>query len=46
VSTLGGRELAFSILVSYPRIDGLNTRAWKPMQDRMCEALVDWAGPR
>jgi D-alanyl-D-alanine carboxypeptidase/D-alanyl-D-alanine-endopeptidase (penicillin-binding protein 4) len=46
VSTLSGRELAFSILVSYPRIDGLNTRAWKPMQDRMCEALVNWAGPR
>lgn len=45
-SSLAGRELAFSILVSYPRIDGLNTRAWKPMQDRMCDALVEWPGPR
>lgn len=39
-----GRRLVFSILVAYPRMDGLNTRAWKPMQDRMCEALVEWGG--
>jgi serine-type D-Ala-D-Ala carboxypeptidase/endopeptidase (penicillin-binding protein 4) len=41
---LTGRRLVFSILVAYPRLDGLNTRAWKPMQDRMCEALVEWRG--
>lgn len=38
--TLDGRTLAFSILVSYPRVAGLNTRVWKPMQDEICELLV------
>ncbi len=42
VSTLGGREVVFSILVGYPRVDGLNTRAWKPMQDEICVALTEW----
>lgn len=28
--------LAFAILVSYPRVSGLNTKAWKPMQDELC----------
>ncbi|MEC7232742.1 MAG: D-alanyl-D-alanine carboxypeptidase, partial [Planctomycetota bacterium] len=29
-------RLAFAILVSYPRVAGLNTKAWKPMQDELC----------
>ena len=39
--TESGERLVFSILVAYPTFDGLNTRCWKPMQDRICEALVD-----
>jgi len=35
-----GRTLVFSILVHYPRVDGMNTHAWKPMQDSICEILV------
>lgn len=35
-----GRTLAFSILVEYPVIDGLNTSVWKPMQDRICRVLA------
>jgi D-alanyl-D-alanine carboxypeptidase/D-alanyl-D-alanine-endopeptidase (penicillin-binding protein 4) len=35
-----GREWVFSILVNYPDVAGLNTRCWKPMQDRLCERLV------
>jgi len=36
-----GRSLAFSILVEYPVVDGLNTRVWKPLQDRICRILAD-----
>jgi serine-type D-Ala-D-Ala carboxypeptidase/endopeptidase (penicillin-binding protein 4) len=39
--TLDGRELAFAILVSYPRVSGLNTHCWKPMGDAICAALVE-----
>ena len=41
VETLEGRLLVFSILVNYPRISGINNAAWKPMQDRICVALVE-----
>ena len=41
-TTLSGRRVVFSILISYPRVGGLNTSAWKPMQDEICEALVAW----
>lgn len=41
-ATREGRTLVFSILVSYPRVSGLNTKAWKPMQDEICNALVEW----
>jgi len=44
VETLDGRTLCFSILVSYPRVDGLNTHVWKPLQDRICELLVESEG--
>jgi D-alanyl-D-alanine carboxypeptidase/D-alanyl-D-alanine-endopeptidase (penicillin-binding protein 4) len=40
LETADGRTLAFSILVDYPGVDGLNTRAWKPMQDAICEVLA------
>lgn len=33
------RELIFSILVEYPRLGGLNSSCWKPMQDEICEIL-------
>jgi len=36
----GGRFLVFSVLVEYPVLGGLNTNVWKPMQDRICDALV------
>lgn len=36
-----GRRLAFSILVEYPVVDGLNTSVWKPMQDRICRILAE-----
>ncbi len=42
--TTGGDEVVFSILVGYPLVDGLNTTAWKPMQDEICVALASWAG--
>lgn len=45
VATLEGRQLAFSILVSYPRLDGLNTAAWKPMHDAIAVALAEWKRP-
>ncbi|MEE2939363.1 MAG: D-alanyl-D-alanine carboxypeptidase/D-alanyl-D-alanine-endopeptidase [Planctomycetota bacterium] len=32
----GAPRLAFAILVSYPRLPGLNSKAWKPMQDQLC----------
>jgi len=35
-----GRELVFSVIVSYPPVDGLNTKCWKPMQDELCALLV------
>ena len=41
-TTLAGRQIVFSILVSYPRVGGMNTQAWKPMQDKICTALVEW----
>ncbi|MFT5049709.1 MAG: D-alanyl-D-alanine carboxypeptidase/D-alanyl-D-alanine-endopeptidase (penicillin-binding protein 4) [Chlamydiales bacterium] len=41
LTTEAGRELIFSILVEYPTFEGLNTHCWKPMQDRICEELVD-----
>ncbi len=37
----GGKSLAFSILVEYPVVDGLNTSVWKPMQDRICRILAE-----
>ena len=37
----GEARLAFSILVNYPRVGGLNTKAWKPMQDAICAHLAD-----
>jgi D-alanyl-D-alanine carboxypeptidase len=40
VEALDGRAYVFSILVDYPRFDGLNTAVWKPMQDEICELLV------
>jgi serine-type D-Ala-D-Ala carboxypeptidase/endopeptidase (penicillin-binding protein 4) len=45
VSTLEGRELAFSFIVSYPRLDGLNSSAWKPMHDAIALELVRWERP-
>ena len=42
--TEGGEEIAFSILVGYPLVDGMNTVAWKPMQDEICAALASWDG--
>ena len=36
-----GPEYVFSILVEYPPLGGLNTSCWKPMQDRICELLVE-----
>lgn len=42
--TTGGEEVVFSILVQYPLVDGLNTAAWKPMQDEICVALASWPG--
>jgi len=39
--TLDGRTLVFSILVDYRYAAGLNASVWKPMQDRMCELLVE-----
>lgn len=42
VESAEGELLLFSILVEYPRVSGLNTRVWKPMQARVCEELVAW----
>ena len=39
--TLGGDRLVFSILVAYPKVDGLNTHCFKPMQDEICALLVE-----
>ncbi len=38
-----GGEQAFSILVEYPDLPGLNTRCWKPMQDELCGLLTGLA---
>lgn len=38
----GQPRLSFSILVEYPRKGGLNTSAWKPMQDEIAQALAAW----
>jgi D-alanyl-D-alanine carboxypeptidase/D-alanyl-D-alanine-endopeptidase (penicillin-binding protein 4) len=38
-----GQSLAFSILVEYPVFEGLNTRVWKPMEDRMCRVIAGGA---
>ena len=43
--TLRGRQVAFSMLVNYPRVSGLNNTVWKPMLDDLCERMVrDGAG--
>ena len=42
VETRAGRTLVFSILVDYPKFDGLNTSCWKPMQDAICKQLASW----
>jgi len=42
VETRAGRTLVFSILVDYPKFDGLNTSCWKPMQDAICKLLASW----
>jgi D-alanyl-D-alanine carboxypeptidase/D-alanyl-D-alanine-endopeptidase (penicillin-binding protein 4) len=34
------RFFCFSVLVEYPAVAGLNRQIWKPMQDRICEAIV------
>ncbi len=34
------RDLIFSILIEYPRLGGLNSSCWKPMQDEICEVLA------
>jgi D-alanyl-D-alanine carboxypeptidase/D-alanyl-D-alanine-endopeptidase (penicillin-binding protein 4) len=44
IETFDGRTLAFSILVEYPTIEGLNKNCWKPMEDSICEVLA--AGAR
>ena len=41
-TTAGGRELVFSILVSYPReLGGLNTNCFKPMHDAIAVLLTE-----
>jgi hypothetical protein len=32
------------VLVGYPPVGGLNTTCWKPLQDALCELLVEWDG--
>jgi len=39
----GGCSFVFSVLVNYPSVSGLNTSCWKPMQDELCERLVEAA---
>ncbi len=36
-------EYAFSILVEYPDVAGLNSNCWKPMQDEICGLLSGFA---
>ncbi len=44
VETLSGERLVFSILVSYPHRNGLNTNVFKPMQDEICALLAEYDG--
>ncbi len=37
----GGRRVLFSILVEYPRVGGMNTNVFKPMQDELVLALLE-----
>jgi D-alanyl-D-alanine carboxypeptidase/D-alanyl-D-alanine-endopeptidase (penicillin-binding protein 4) len=41
VSSAAGPQYVFAILVEYPRFPGLNNSCFKPMQDRICELLVE-----
>jgi D-alanyl-D-alanine carboxypeptidase/D-alanyl-D-alanine-endopeptidase (penicillin-binding protein 4) len=43
VERAGGQRVAFSILVNYPNLSGLNDAAWKPMQDAICGLLAEEA---
>lgn len=43
VESLAGPAYAFSILVEYPKVSGLNTHCWKPMQDELCARLAELA---
>ena len=45
VRTEEERELVFSIVVNYPRLDALNNSCWKPMHDAIVEELVLWKRP-
>ncbi len=36
-----GARFVFSILVDYPGIEGLNTRYWKPLENKLCELMVE-----
>lgn len=40
VESADGRTLVFSILVDYPRFEGLNRSCWKPMEDEIVAALA------
>lgn len=40
VERADGRTLAFSVLVNYPHVEGLNTHCWKRMQDELCDLLA------
>ena len=42
----GEPRLTFSIIVSYPRVGGLNTSVWKPMQDEICARFAEWIDAR
>ena len=41
VESHAGPRYAFSILVEYPAVDGLNLSCWKPMQDAICTQLAE-----
>jgi len=41
VATADGRTLVFSILVDYPRFEGLNRECWKPMEDDIVSLLAN-----
>ncbi|MBL8858545.1 MAG: D-alanyl-D-alanine carboxypeptidase/D-alanyl-D-alanine-endopeptidase [Planctomycetes bacterium] len=40
LNTVEGRTYAFSILVEYPNVEGLNKNCWKPMEDEICAVLA------